>query len=99
MARPGFAKLGLELVSPERPVVDVAGDAIDVVINNPRRLHLIVKVRPVGAAADVDCLLQDDGTLRARCPLVPGQSDIHIYASAAQYGTYQGIARLAVTRR
>jgi len=99
MTRPGLAKLELELVSPERPVVDVATDSIDVVLKNPRRLHLMVKVRPMGAADHTDCPSSDDGTLRARCPLRAGPHDIRVYAGAAKYGVYRHIAQLAVHRR
>jgi transglutaminase-like putative cysteine protease len=98
--RPGLAKFGIELVSPERPVVDTDGDAIDVVFANPRGRFLFLEVTADGGTDKVPCTLMQAGEqVRAHCPLPgPGRFDIRVFASNTEYGMYDGVARLSVSR-
>ena len=96
-ARPGLAKEGLTLVSPERPVIDV-GDGLDIVLENPRRRHVMVTL--VDAAQnDTECALEDAATIRVHCQIPSvGTWRARISTNGERYGTYAGVAEIEARR-
>jgi transglutaminase-like putative cysteine protease len=97
-ARPGLAREGLTLVSPERAVVEV-GDALQVTLDNPRRLFVMVSLSPAGGGEATRCGVDDAARASFRCTVPgPGKYEAHILTNRERYGTYGSVATLAVVR-
>ena len=96
---PEFFAYGLRLVSPDRAESD-ARDAVDVVIDNPRRIAVMVDVGASGDRQGTRCTVSEEARVTARCPL--NGSDLHevmILASPQRYGTYWSVGSLRVHNR
>ncbi|MGC4116131.1 MAG: transglutaminase domain-containing protein [Myxococcales bacterium] len=99
LARPGLARVGMALLSPDRSKVEVA-DALDLRLSNPRRLHVMAELVPEHEEHGVECGIDDSAEARFRCP-VPGAGryDARIYVNPNRYGTFRSVAAIQVTRR
>ncbi|MBP6832188.1 MAG: transglutaminase [Deltaproteobacteria bacterium] len=96
--RPQFFGYGLRLVSPDRAESD-ARAFVNVVIDNPRRVWMMVSVRPDGGE-ETRCEVSRGSSTTARCPL--HGRDLHevvFFASNQQYGSYEGVGSLSVHNR
>lgn len=104
MTRPGLAKHGLTMKEPATPIVEAQG-SIDVVLDNPRLLHLMVDIGPEhdgGGDADerTDCVIAGTTVVRAHCTIPrAGRWIVHVYANRERYGAYDGVARIVVNGR
>ncbi len=95
---PEFFADGLRLVTPDRAESDARG-SVDVVIDNPRRVSLMVSVSPAGGARQ-RCAVTGDARVTARCPLAGG--DLHevvLFAGAQRFGTHWSVGTLRVHNR
>lgn len=93
---PAFAAHGLSLVTPDRSQVS-AGGSLDLVVDNPRSAFLIVGFEPHGAPQEgrtTRCTSSaQGGQVRARCDFpAKGTYDVHLFANAAEAGTYAHVA-------
>lgn len=96
--RPQFFGYGLRLVSPDRAESD-ARAFVNVVIDNPRRVWMMVSVRTDGGE-EARCEVSRGSSTTARCPL--NGRDLHevvFFASNQQYGSYEGVGSLSVHNR
>ncbi|MDP3214688.1 MAG: transglutaminase domain-containing protein [Deltaproteobacteria bacterium] len=96
--RPQFFGYGLRLVSPDRAESD-ARAFVDVVIDNPRNVWMMVSVRTDGGE-EARCEVSRGTSTTARCPL--NGRDLHevvFFASNQQYGSYEGVGSLSVHNR
>ncbi|MFO0650989.1 MAG: transglutaminase domain-containing protein [Polyangiales bacterium] len=96
---PEFFAYGLHLVSPDRAESDARG-AVEVVIDNPRRIALMVDVGVSGDRQGTRCTVSEEARVTARCPL--NGADLHevmILASPQRYGTYWSVGSLRVHNR
>jgi transglutaminase/protease-like cytokinesis protein 3 len=95
---PEFFVRGLGLVSPDRAESDARG-SVEVVVDNPRGMSLLVNVRPEGGGA-TRCELTGTTRVTVRCPLVG--ADLHevaLFVAAERYTTHWGVGSLRVHNR
>jgi hypothetical protein len=98
-ARPGLAKLGLTLTSPDKSVVEVE-ESITLTLLNPRRLNVMVTLAPDGSDDGVQCGIAEDAQVRLTCAVPEaGKHRARVYANKERYGTYRSAAVLQVIRR
>lgn len=95
-ARPGIAREGLTLTSPNRAAVDSSG-SLDVVLENPLHRYLMIKYR-TASGKEVDCATTNAERVSSKCP-VPESGEAMIFSNDEQYGEYAQVVRIAVTRR
>jgi transglutaminase/protease-like cytokinesis protein 3 len=95
-ARPGIAREGLTLTSPNRAAVDSA-DSLDVVLENPLHRYLMIKYR-TASGKELDCANTNAERVSSKCP-VPESGEAIIFSNDEQYGEYSQVVRIAVTRR
>ncbi len=96
-ARPGLAREGLALLTPERPTVEV-DDALDIKLSNPRRVNVMVTL--AGAGEPVRCGVDDAVNLSLRCPVAAaGKYRALILGNHERFGTYTSMASIEVIRR
>jgi transglutaminase/protease-like cytokinesis protein 3 len=99
MTRPGFAKYGLHLVTPNGPLVD-AHDTVDVVIDNPRAQHVMVSLAAhddSSTSAGINCTSSSDATVHAHCVLpAQGRYDVEVFAHPTAEGWHEGVAHVGV---
>jgi hypothetical protein len=99
LARPGLARLGMALLAPERPNVEV-GDAVELRLSNPRRLHVMAELVPEHADHGVECGVDDSAEARLGCAVPsPGRYEARLYVNPNRYGQYRSVAMVQVTRR
>ncbi len=94
MARPGFAREGLTLVTPDRSTVEVSG-ALELELLNPQKRRLMVTV----GNDDEQCGVRSDARPQWRCELPTGVSRVRVWNETAEKNTYAYLAELRVTRR
>lgn len=95
---PEFFAHGLGMVSPDRAESDARG-AVEVVIDNPRGVSLLVNVRPEGGASQ-RCEVSGAPRVTARCPLAG--ADLHevvVFAAAERRATHWSVGSLRVHHR
>lgn len=98
-ARPGLAKAGLTLTSPDRSVIEV-NDAVEFALLNPRRLNVLVTLAAHGATDDgTECGVSSDAEVRIRCA-VPrqGRYEARVFTNKDRYGRYRSAAAVQVVR-
>jgi len=97
---PAFLAYGLDLRSPDRSQVTTAG-SLDLAVDNPQNVFLLVSFEPKGGdpgGPRVAC--ETDAHTRARCDFPKaGTYDVHLFANAQQYGTYDYVASVQVNAR
>jgi transglutaminase-like putative cysteine protease len=87
-ARPGFARLGLKLKQPERPLVDARG-SLEILVDNPRGLYIMAENcgEPSNASvAKAVCHFPDKGRYR-----------VSLFANKERNGTYEWVGNIGVT--
>lgn len=87
LATPGLAREHLTLVSPERAVVAVR-DTFELQLENPARVHVMVRVEPAGAR----CGPSNDAALTLRCPVARGDTKAIVFVNHRRDGTYGSVA-------
>ncbi|MBI5544857.1 MAG: transglutaminase [Deltaproteobacteria bacterium] len=98
-ARPGHAREGLALLAPERSSVEV-GDAVELRLSNPRRLHVLAELVPEHSEQGVECGVDDGAEVRLRCPVpAGGKYEARLFTNRTRYGRYGSVAMIEVTRR
>jgi len=96
MASPGFAKLGLTLLSPDRPLVDAKG-SVKVELENPRGLFMLATITPVGGTDKRKCEVKAGTLVTAMCGLSSlGSFDLRLFANKEEYGSYSQVAAIGV---
>ena len=95
-ARPGIARDGLTLKSPNRAAVD-AHDVVEFEVENPLRRFLLVEYKtPNGQSRE--CGVSNDEHVTLRCP-VPATGEAVLFSNEERYGTYGQVVSIAVTQR
>ena len=98
-ARPGLAREGLAMLAPERSSVEV-GDAVELRLSNPRRLHVMASLYPEHGGTGLECGIDDGAQVRLRCEVPSaGRYQARIFTNTARYGQYGSVAMIEVTRR
>ena len=95
-SRPGIAVHGLTMRSPDRVAVD-AREVLPVQVDNPRRRWLILSYKDAQGRAR-ECGNTNAERVDVSCP-VPSSGELAVFANTTQYGQYQHVASVAVTRR
>lgn len=96
---PGLAREGLTLVTPGRSAVEVA-DAVELALENPRRLHVSASLVPDGEKKGAACGVDNGARVRLRCAVPrPGKYKAQLFTNRARYGQYTWVAGIEVTRR
>lgn len=95
-ARPGIAREGLTLKSPNRVAVD-ASDTLDVELDNPLRRYLMITYRTADGRQQ-ECGISNDEHVAARCQ-VPASGDAVVFSNDERWGQYTQVVRIAVARR
>ncbi len=96
VASPGFAKLGLTLKRPDRPLIDASGQ-VELEVDNPRGLHLMATVVPMGATGSgAECAVSGTTTVVARCAVGTGRYDVRLFANQQRFGSYGYVASVGV---
>ena len=96
VASPGFAKLGLTLKRPDRPLIDAAG-SVELEVDNPRALHVMATVVPKGATGNgAECEVTGTTTVVATCAIGNGRFDVRLFANQERFGTYGYVASVGV---
>jgi transglutaminase-like putative cysteine protease len=99
-ARPGLARDGLTLTSPNRSVVE-AKDVLELELVNPRRLNVTVALAVEGSTdSGTDCGVSSDAQVKLRCTLPqPGRYEARIFTNKQRYGVYGYSATVQVIAR
>ncbi len=95
---PGFFAQGLRLVSPDRAESDARGEVV-VTVDNPRRVSVMVTVRPDGGPSS-PCAATGDAVVTARCPL--RGADLHevvFFTAERRVGTHWSVGAVRVHNR
>ncbi len=95
-SRPGIAVHGLTMRSPDRVAVD-AREVLPVQLDNPRRRWLILSYKDAQGRAR-QCGNTNAERVDVTCP-VPSSGELAVFANTTQYGRYQHVASVTVTRR
>jgi transglutaminase-like putative cysteine protease len=97
MLAPAFFTYGLGLASPNQSQVSVA-NAIDVTVDNPRKVFLLADFEPKGGGKRVEC--KGDRHTKVHCDFpAAGTYDVRLYANTKQYGNYTYAASVQVNAR
>jgi hypothetical protein len=83
---PAFFAHGLELRTPDRSQVSVAG-SLDVSLGNPRNVFVMGDFTPKHGGTRTECKGDLHTSLRCDFP-APGTYDVRVYANDKRYGTY-----------
>lgn len=95
-ARPGIAREGITMISPDRAAIDASG-ALAVKLENPRRRYLLMEFRdPSGRKTH--CELPHAEHVSAQCQ-IPASGELALFANDTEYGNYSHVLSVAVTRR
>lgn len=93
-ARPGLAREGLVLRTPQRSSVEVR-DSLELALDNPRRLFVSAKL--TGSGQDVECGVDDGATVSLHCPVpAAGRYEARLFTNRERYGTYASVASIEV---
>jgi transglutaminase-like putative cysteine protease len=95
-ARPGTAREGITMISPDRATID-ATEALEIKLENPRRRFLMIEFKDATGAKH-DCAVTHEAHVSARCP-IPSSGELALFSNDTQYGTYAHVMSVAVKRR
>jgi transglutaminase-like putative cysteine protease len=97
-ARPGLARVGLELVSPDRTRVEVT-DGLEMKISNPRRLFVMAHVGDRDSGKTERCGVDNAEALTLKCPVGPsGRYRALLFTNSQLSGKYRHAATLDVIK-
>jgi hypothetical protein len=94
--RPGIAVHGLTLVWPSRVTVESA-EVMPVRLLNPRKRWLIVTFKDA-LGRKTECATTNADPVDVRCP-IPASGELALFANREQYGQYEQVVSVEVTRR
>jgi transglutaminase-like putative cysteine protease len=94
---PAFFAHGLELRTPDRSQVSVAG-SLDVALGNPRNVFVLGDFTPKHGGTRTECKGDQHTALHCDFP-VSGTYDVRLYANDKRYGTYAYAGSVEVNAR
>jgi transglutaminase-like putative cysteine protease len=94
---PAFFAHGLELRTPDRSQVSVAG-SLDVALGNPRNVFVLGDFTPKRGGARTECKGDMHAALHCDFP-ASGTYDVRLYANDKRYGTYAYAGSVEVNAR
>jgi transglutaminase/protease-like cytokinesis protein 3 len=94
---PAFFAHALELLTPDRSQVSVAG-SLDVALANPRNVFLLGDFTPKHGGARTECKGDQHTSLHCDFPAA-GTYDVRLYANVKRYGTYAYAGSVEVNAR
>lgn len=94
---PAFFANGLELRTPDRSQVSVAG-SLDLTLGNPRNVFVLADFSPKRGGPRTEC--KGDRHANVHCDFpAAGTFDVKLYANAQQYGSYAYVGSVEVNAR
>ena len=97
-ARPGLARVGLELISPDRTRVEVS-EGLQMKISNPRRLYVMAHIGDRESGKSERCGVDNSESVLLNCAIpASGRYKATIFTNKELSGTYRQAATLDVIR-
>ncbi len=98
-ARPGLARVGLELVSPDRTRVELAGGDLVLKLNNPGRIYVMAHVGPREGGKLESCGVDNSNPVGITCALpANGRYRALLFTNTERSGSYRQAAAIDVIR-
>ncbi|MCB9758553.1 MAG: transglutaminase [Alphaproteobacteria bacterium] len=99
MLEPGFFAMGLRMIAPTRPQLDVSG-TVELRIHNPDAKHLLVDAVPEGAARGTRCTTIGRESLKVKCVLKDEATyNVRLFANDEAEGSYRYVGQVSVNNQ